>query len=36
VRTHDTVRDGGDHGWALERGIELEHFSVTQPTLEDI
>ncbi len=22
--------------WALERGIELEHFSVTQPTLEDI
>jgi ABC-2 type transport system ATP-binding protein len=23
-------------GWALERGIELEHFSVTQPTLEDI
>ena len=23
-------------GWALERGVELEHFSVTQPTLEDI
>jgi ABC-2 type transport system ATP-binding protein len=23
-------------GWALERGIELERFSVTQPTLEDI
>ncbi|MEA2210850.1 MAG: type transport system ATP-binding protein [Solirubrobacteraceae bacterium] len=23
-------------GWALERAIELEHFSVTQPTLEDI
>jgi hypothetical protein len=22
--------------WALDRGIELEHFSVTQPTLEDI
>ncbi len=22
--------------WALERGLELEHFSVTQPTLEDI
>jgi ABC-2 type transport system ATP-binding protein len=23
-------------GWALEHGTELEHFSVTQPTLEDI
>ena len=23
-------------GWALERGIGLAHFSVTQPTLEDI
>jgi ABC-2 type transport system ATP-binding protein len=23
-------------GWALERGVELEHFSVAQPTLEDI
>jgi ABC-type uncharacterized transport system ATPase subunit len=22
--------------WALEREIELEHFSVSQPTLEDI
>jgi ABC-2 type transport system ATP-binding protein len=22
--------------WALERGVELGHFSVTQPTLEDI
>lgn len=22
--------------WALERGVELEHLSVTQPTLEDI
>ncbi len=22
--------------WALERGIEIDHFSVTQPTLEDI
>jgi ABC-2 type transport system ATP-binding protein len=22
--------------WALERGLELEHFSVSQPTLEDI
>ena len=22
--------------WALERGLELGHFSVTQPTLEDI
>ena len=23
-------------GWALERGVELENFSVAQPTLEDI
>ncbi len=23
-------------GWALERGVELVHFSVTQPSLEDI
>ncbi|HET9102138.1 MAG TPA: ABC transporter ATP-binding protein [Solirubrobacteraceae bacterium] len=23
-------------GWALERGVRLTHFSVTQPTLEDI
>jgi ABC-2 type transport system ATP-binding protein len=23
-------------GWAIERGIELGHFSVSQPTLEDI
>ena len=23
-------------GWALERGVALHHFSVTQPTLEDI
>jgi ABC-2 type transport system ATP-binding protein len=23
-------------GWALERGVKLEHFSVTQPSLEDI
>ena len=23
-------------GWALERGIELGHFSVSQPSLEDI
>ena len=22
--------------WALDRGLELEHFAVTQPTLEDI
>lgn len=22
--------------WALERDLDLEHFSVTQPTLEDI
>ena len=37
VRTHDTVRaTAAITGWALERGIELEHFSVTQPTLEDI
>src|SRR5581483_10266478 len=23
-------------GWAISHGVELEHFSVTQPTLEDI
>lgn len=23
-------------GWAIERGIDMGHFSVTQPTLEDI
>jgi hypothetical protein len=23
-------------GWALEQGIELGHFSVTPPSLEDI
>jgi ABC-2 type transport system ATP-binding protein len=23
-------------GWALERGVDLAHFSVAQPTLEDI
>jgi ABC-2 type transport system ATP-binding protein len=23
-------------GWAIERGIDIGHFSVTQPTLEDI
>jgi hypothetical protein len=23
-------------GWALERDVELGHFSVAQPTLEDI
>jgi hypothetical protein len=22
--------------WALEHDLELEHFSITQPTLEDI
>ena len=22
--------------WALEHGVELEHFSVSQPSLEDI
>jgi hypothetical protein len=22
--------------WALERGVDLEHFAVNQPTLEDI
>ena len=37
VRTHDAVRAAAlITGWALEQGIELEHFSVTQPTLEDI
>jgi len=31
VRTANAIT-----GWALERGVELERFSVTQPTLEDI
>jgi ABC-2 type transport system ATP-binding protein len=37
VRTHDTIRATATiTNWALETGIELEHFSVAQPTLEDI
>jgi hypothetical protein len=37
VRTTEPVRAAQViTSWALERGIELEHFSVTQPTLEDI
>jgi ABC-2 type transport system ATP-binding protein len=37
VRTHEPVRaTAAITGWALERGIELEHLSVAQPTLEDI
>ncbi len=37
VQTREPVRAA--HmltGWALERGVELGHFSVSQPTLEDI
>ncbi len=37
VCTHDTVRaTAAITAWALEHGIELAHFSVAQPTLEDI
>jgi ABC-2 type transport system ATP-binding protein len=37
VRTREAVRATNLlTGWALERGVELGHFSVTQPTLEDI
>ena len=37
VRTHDAVRAAHQlTGWSLQRGAPLEHFSVTQPTLEDI
>jgi ABC-2 type transport system ATP-binding protein len=37
VRTHEPVLAAHAlTGWALERGVSLEHFSVTQPTLEDI
>jgi ABC-2 type transport system ATP-binding protein len=37
IRTHDPVRTANDiTGWALERNVSLEHFTVAQPTLEDI
>jgi ABC-2 type transport system ATP-binding protein len=37
VRTHEPVLAAHAlTGWALERGVSLELFSVTQPTLEDI
>jgi ABC-2 type transport system ATP-binding protein len=37
VRTRDAVRAANVlTSWALERGVDLGHFSVTQPTLEDI
>jgi ABC-2 type transport system ATP-binding protein len=37
VRTREAVRATNLlTGWALERGVELGHFSVAQPTLEDI
>jgi ABC-2 type transport system ATP-binding protein len=37
VRTREAVRATNLlTGWALERGFELGHFSVAQPTLEDI
>jgi ABC-2 type transport system ATP-binding protein len=37
VRTHDALRATATiTAWALERGLELEHLTVAQPTLEDI
>ncbi len=37
VATHDGVRAANQvTAWALERGIDLEHFTVAQPTLEDV
>lgn len=37
VNTREPVRAANlITSWALERGLELEHFSVAQPTLEDI
>ncbi len=37
VATTEPVRAAHDiTAWALELGVELEHFSVTQPSLEDI
>jgi ABC-2 type transport system ATP-binding protein len=37
VRTREAVRAANLlTGWALEHGVELGHFSVAQPTLEDI
>ena len=37
VLTHDPVRAAQIlTTWALERHVDLGHFSVTQPTLEDI
>ena len=37
VRTHETVAvTARITAWALERDVELGHFSVTQPSLEDI
>jgi ABC-type multidrug transport system ATPase subunit len=37
IQTHDTVRATAlITAWAVAAGIELERFSVTQPTLEDI
>jgi ABC-2 type transport system ATP-binding protein len=37
VQTHEAVRVVHElTSWALDHDIDLEHFSVTQPTLEDI
>ncbi len=37
IRTRDPVRAANVlTSWALERGVDLAHFSVAQPTLEDI
>ncbi|MGD0198891.1 MAG: ABC transporter ATP-binding protein [Solirubrobacteraceae bacterium] len=37
IQTRDTLRATATiTAWALDRELELEHFAVTQPTLEDI
>jgi ABC-2 type transport system ATP-binding protein len=37
IRTADAVRATAQiTAWALEHDVELEHFSVSQPTLEDV
>ncbi len=37
LRTPDPTRSLNElTGWALARGIELEHLEVTRPSLEDV
>ena len=37
LETREPVRAAHElTGWALERGVALAHFAVTQPSLEDI